>query len=205
MTTFHCRHVFSAALIATLTLSQTGCSSSHSSPQAVFSSAKSAIKSKNYSKFFSLVDPDTQASMAGTMAMMASTMKTTMSRFTALAGGDESKVADELEKIDKVLEKHGVSSEQISGKSPGDVAALIKNKPAFIGDMIKVMESAQKAAGTEANEPPDLGELSNVEIDGDSATGTMTSDDRDTTITFKKIDGKWYMSNGFFQKSAGTR
>ena len=70
------------------------------------------------------------------------------------------------------------------------LAAPIKDKPAFIADMLDALEEM----GSEESKGMSLGDatLKDVKIDGDTAKGTIVKKgDKEEPIHFQKIDGGW--------------
>jgi hypothetical protein len=154
--------------------------------------------------------------MAGVMAMAGNMMKMLggmAAGFGALAGeGPEAAEAkakmDEMNKqiakIDDVLKKHNVTEESMKDLNPmsmGDdpakakdallkIGSGIKDKPAFIGEIMTVLEAMNEGEGESPN--PIAGKLENLKTDGDSATGEVVKDDGSKEpIAFKKMDGGW--------------
>ena len=197
------RRFFSAALIASLicSVSLTGCSKKYDSPEAVFEAAKAAAEKEDVEAFLKCMTEGTQEMFAGTMAMSAITMKQAGGLLKAV-GGKEDKEA--FENMSAVLDKHGLTDEYIKGlggvrkvsKPQGVLTELlkpVKDKPAFVADIMKALEPIQKDTGI----PKDVfaGELSNVKINGDSATAVV-KDSFPRPLAFKKVDGSWLIDMG---------
>jgi len=191
-----------AWLAALLCLTAVGCGGGggYASPQAAFDAMKAAAEKKDWRGVFKCMTPDSQDGTAGVMVVEATMMKTTT------RGGEE---ADEAKtarhKIDEVLKKHGVDEEALEELERGDMmpfsevqalckklGAPIKDKPAFVAEMLAAKEEMNPDESTRSFEDATL---IDVKIDGDEATGTYIStvEGKRTgkPISFKRIGGVW--------------
>jgi len=196
--------IICGALIAT----QLGCSNKYSTPEstpaAAFEAAKSAAANKNYREFCMAFTPESQDTMAAFAALPAITIKATAKKAAGLArlGGPlaAKKIEEQFAELDAVLAKHGFTDEKLAEltktavTSPQDVRAairsVIKDKPGFTADC---MAATERISGVSplANF---VGELQDVKIDGDTATGLIVIEDRSEPITFKKTRAGWLLS-----------
>ena len=199
-----------ASLAALICLTAVGCGGGgHDSPQAAFDAMKAAGDKKDWKGLCECMTPDSRDAMAGGMVVAGTVMKA-MGVFAMMGGGEQAeKTKAALERIDEVLKKHGVDEdamkkvqETMQGAEPKDptnnlavlkeLAALIEDKPTFIGDMFTVLEEMNPGES-----PMSFGNaaLKDVKIDGDTATGTIAKTVKGTKkndpINFKKIDGGW--------------
>jgi hypothetical protein len=175
-----------------------GGAATHSTPQAVFDAAKTAAEKEDWKSFSQCLTPESRDATAAAV-MLAGVM---IQGFSSL--GDEKDKAAGKE-IESVLKKHGVDPKTMeeppaaaASKDPKEemkkVIAPIKDRDAFIGDMISAMNKVSKSKGKGGPMPKDA-TLKDVKIDGDTATGTITAKDSDKSeeVKFKKIGGSWKM------------
>jgi len=198
-----------ASLAALICLTAVGCGGGHDSPQAAFDAMKAAADKKDWKGLCQCMTPDSRDAMAGGMVVAGTVMKAT-GVFAMMGGGEkaeETKAA--LERIDEVLKKHGVDEdalekvrETMRGSEPKDpgnnfavlkeFAALIEDKPTFIGDMFVALEEMNPGESPMSFRNATLRD---VKIDGDTATGTnartVKGTKKNEPINFKKIDGGW--------------
>jgi hypothetical protein len=172
------------------------------SPNAAFETAVAALERKDWEGYFDCVTPDGRDKIAGSL-LAAGVM---------VAKGGESlpnmppQMLEKRDKIIAVLDDHGIDQEVRDSISvgPGLMGMMnpagmdqhlshIRNRSAFIGDMIVVM---QEIGNREIPTPPLLdARLEDVTISGDTATGTVVAieDGRETrsSIRFAKVGGSW--------------
>ena len=202
------RHSLGTALAA-VCLTQLGCNSSpstpkYASPQAVFDAANTFVKSKDYESFFRCLTPESQDYLAGMLVMGPMLFKQMATR---MGGGKDA--AKAFEPVDKVLQKHGVNPDKIDLAAHSQItekedqiknvvalATGIKDKPAFMADMIKAMEGVAKNSNKnfiESRLPYGDVKLEDVKVDDNSATGTAVNSKNGTKeeVKFTNIDGGW--------------
>ena len=119
--------------------------------------------------------------------------------------GDDAKAKDLLAESYKTLAKHGVTKEAVEKfqltkesdpkefeKATKALAALVKDKPAFTGDIMKLLEKLS-ANGVKQ----ETSELKDLKITGDKAKGNAVSKINGTEVSqpidFVKIGGSWHM------------
>lgn len=199
---------------------QTGCKSDgggskapkYDSPAKVFEAAKSAVEKKDMAGFLKCMTPESQEVFAGVLAMSALMMKALAEAF---GGGGDNK---ELAKIDDVLKKHGLTTKMMKELENSDdkdpkaaikkLTAPIKDKPAFVKDIMAALESMGDKGGGGGPADDFAGKLTNVKVDGDSATGTVTQtkdgEKKEDEINFKKVNGGWLIDlSSMLDKVAG--
>lgn len=184
--------------------SQDGSARGYASPQAAFAALKRGFANKEWNVATGALTDEAQRNMAGALVMVLG--------FTAL---DESKRPQIMELFDK----HGLDTDDGSAKeqedkdaddaptivigpdggpSVADVAKLaepIANKQVFLADAFTWLD--EQADGSGFPPPPARGELIDVQIDGDSARGTLVQaavtnvPERKEPIEFRKFDGRW--------------
>ena len=167
-------------------------------PKAVFEAATKASKKKDFKTFAACLTPGSQGKLAGQLAGLAGLFK-------GLAALDtKGTMKDKLADLDKIMDKHGLTKEVMAKVKPTKdpkeidknnktIAAIIEDKPAFVGDVMKWLESANPGKGKDG--PLVEAELKDLKITGDKATGTSITKTGDMTkeepIEFAKIGGGW--------------
>lgn len=178
----------------------TGCGSKkHDSPDDVFNAAKAAMEEKDMEAFMECLTEESQDVFAGGIAMVSVMMKA----FSGLGGQDE-KAKEAFTKIDKVMADHGLTEEFMKNmqdakpSSPAEgfkeLLKPVKDKPKFVSEMMAALESM----GDKGSSGPGdgfMGELTDVKIDGDTATGVAVGKkdgkEEKEDLNFKKVDGGW--------------
>ena len=164
----------------------------HSTPEALFKSVLRAAEASDYRAIALAYPPSARDEMAtGMVAMSTMTM---MSPSTA------------KDAIRAVLEKHGINPEDLPKMGPQmqeqaeALAANIKDKPGFFGDIIstlpEVQADAMRSMGLAKGAAASSVKLTDIQIDGDSASGKVAAVEEgksDQTINFVREDSKWYM------------
>lgn len=131
-------------------------SAKHETPDAVFAAAKKAMESENYENLVACFTPESQdfmvfgLTMAGTMAKAFASMGESFG-----AEPDEGALAEieaKFAPLDKVMEKYGLTEEKLEGQgldamqdpkaAMQKIAALVDDKAAFVGEMMKALEAA---------------------------------------------------------------
>jgi hypothetical protein len=197
------RRTFVAGLLI-LAVEAGGCSGhgtgvAGATPQETFDAMKEAAAKKDWNGMVSGMTPQTQDMMLGGMAMMVQFMG-------AMPGaGDKMKGASDI------LARHGAKVDASSLMSVGadptktnpqealkKITGDVKDKVGCLAELMAWFEK-NGDANTKNNMRPDQisnSTLSDVKIEGDRATGKITSkvDGQDQTqdVQFLKIDGKWY-------------
>jgi hypothetical protein len=190
------RKTVSALILAALVLMIAGCGGSDDSPEAVFATAKKAAENKDYEKFAQCLTPESQETLAGGLVFAGTMIKA----FAGLGEQDENQ-KKALAEIDEILKKHGLDPEKLDEGPPEEatspeeaIAALgkkIDDKAAFIGDMMKAMESLDESEGA----PAVAGELVDLKITDDKATATVVhkedGKEQREPIEFRKLSDGW--------------
>ena len=155
-------------------------------------------------KFMDCLTDESQDVFVGGMVMVSVMMKGLAEAFSGLGWeGDDTK--NEFAKLEEVMKKHGITEEflktieEVKPAIPEDaIKALIKpvkDKPEFVADMFEAFDSLgdDKQDANPGN--GFMGELTELKIDGDSATavvvGKKDGKERKQDMSFKKIDGGW--------------
>lgn len=183
-------------------------SAKYETPEAVFEAAKKAMESENYENLVSCFTPESQdymvfgLTMAGTMAKAFAGLGES---FGAEPDADAKAELDaKFAQLDQVMEKYGLTEEKLESQgldamqdpkaATQKIAALIDDKPAFVGEMFKALEAASDG---EAQGPQQMfmAKLSEVKIEGDSASAMATVPDspRARPLYFAKVDGGWLL------------
>jgi hypothetical protein len=170
-------------------------------PEAIFKQAQAAGEKQDFKALGACMTKEGRDAMAGMMAFAGMMMQA----FAEL-GGEEGKKAGQA--IKTVFDKHGLT-EGVLKKLEGEanpmedpakaIAALvkpIKDRDAFLGDMMKALNSLGQGKASDDMPFTKDAKLSDVKIDGDKATGkvafkTKKGDEKSEDIEFKKEGGGW--------------
>ena len=170
------------------------------SPEAVFAAMKQALQQDDWQAAAGFMTEDSQAMLAGSLVFMGGLA----AAFGAENAGD----------IEALLQKHGITEQSMSeppeGIDPTEplgmmkaLTAGIKDKPAFIGEMIAWMD--QQGDGSEV---PDFSkaELSDLSIDGETATATVANIEEAQPIEFRRVNGTWlvHLPDEHFEMAGGA-
>lgn len=189
-------HVLLFALLASLA----GCGEETSEPgaqgdpssaeavaeiQAVTKKFKSAAAERDWETFLSCMDVESQYTFVG--------MTISMTQLFSIS-------ADESEKksLNELLKRHGIE-QPAKGGTRMKMSFKGVDKAALVGDILGWWEkNAPPAEGTTKGASPvkDLAEMeiSDVKVDGDTATATTNSSkETEKAMYFKKVGGKWYI------------
>jgi hypothetical protein len=163
-----------------------------STPEAAFQNMKKAAQDKNWRAYCNCLTEESQDTMAGMMVLSGSMMQ-------ALGGlaGNQNQVG---EKIKGVFEKHGLSAdavEKLKNEGPpmsmdkglSSLSSAIKDRAGFLADMMEVMSEFGDAK--KVTPVMDDATLTDVKIEGDTATGTVTAGGRSGPMHFKRVGSQW--------------
>nr|ACS68541.1 hypothetical protein [uncultured bacterium FLS18] len=154
-------------------------------PEAVYAALTEAAKNKDYKTVASLNTTDSQIAMAGGSIFGASFM----------TAGDENKEKE----LKELLDRHGIDMDA-EEEPPDDpenatpeammkaMTAPIKDLPTFIGEIMAWMDKNSDDAGGGF---PEMRELREVTIDGDSANAVLETDMGPRPFEFRKVNGSW--------------
>ncbi len=174
-------------------------SPSYSSPQEVFNAASGAAAKEDWETFSNCLTEDSRNNVAGMLVISATFMK-------AFGEMDKTKGKERFKPVDDALKKHGVTDEMLKSKDINPInpdanaqrqmiaklAEPIKDKAAFIGDMMRALKQVSDSKNSMT---PLEGELKDVKVDGDTAKGTYVSKkggkEKSEPIEFRKVDGGW--------------
>ena len=170
----------------------------YASPKAVFEAATKASKKKDFKAFAACLTPESQGKLAGQLAGLSVMFKA----FSAL--DKEGKMKDKIADLDKIMDKHGLTKEAMAKLKPTKdpkeieknnkaIETIVKDKPAFVGDVMKWLDSANP--GKSKGGPLDEATLKDLKVTGDKATGTVltkTGDkEKEEPMEFAKVGGGW--------------
>lgn len=186
--------IFKIAIIAFLAagLLLPGCGGSKggaSTPQALFDELKGK-NPDNFSEIVNYIAPDELPVITFSMDIMAAFM-TGFSKDKSLKTKYEAiRKKYKLPEVDKKM-----------AMKMNDTAAVMKyasEKYANVdhANFLKEIQGlVEKTPGKKAKKEKIYAELKNVKITGDTATGTVVDKDKkEDKISFKKVNGKWYIS-----------
>lgn len=119
----------------------------------------------------------------------AADVKEQVAEGTEAAGVDAAGMA---ERFNALLAKHGLPTlddESEAGKEVFDKALADADQVAFIGDIADFLETEMKGEEGSASKTPMFeGELTELQIDGDYASGKLGEE----MVEFVRIDGRWF-------------
>lgn len=157
---------------------------SASSPQAVFDTAKKAGESKDWKTFYGCFDPEQSHEILMGMIMVAG--------FSVMQDKDAEK------ELNEIFRRHGFDPEKkpASGKEdPKQMMASIKDPAGLFHEVMTFTEKKSKKG--EMTKMDIRGDLADLKIDGDKATGNVTmKDGKKTPMHFVRRNGAWYLSSG---------
>ena len=187
-------------LLVIASIFMTGCGNSGGAdtPEAAFNSFKSAVSNNDWKTATAQLTNESQDVLASGMMMMAA--------FASISfDADEAKANEES--FNQLLAKHGLdkgameSENEDENQDPSaamkEMMAPVKDKPAFVADMIAWIDEHAQDDDNGLMEEITTGELKDIKIDGDSASGMIAmSKDGETNeepIEFRKVNGKWFI------------
>ncbi len=142
---------------------------SHASPQKAYDAFAAAAAKGDWQAMASSLTPESQ-DMMGVMLMLPAGM---------MAAFDESAGAE----FEQIIAKHGINEDEID---PMMESLPVKDKPAFIADVAAWLA---KQGGDTSDMGIPTGTLTDLSVNGDTATAKVD----DEPISFKKINGGWYV------------
>jgi hypothetical protein len=107
----------------------------------------------------------------------------------AMASGLQARLAGVFEKYGLGDVMDDAEGEDEAGPEKLTRALAGVDQPSLIGELLDIMSGLGESGPGEASPVPD-GELENLAIDGDHATGTVNGEPAE----FVRIDGRWYFS-----------
>jgi len=173
----------------------------YKTPEEVFDAFVPAMNKRDTKTYVGCLAPAALKRMAGQLARLG-----VQRRVFAESGGKDGGPNDKLMKSWKetfeVLDKHGLKSEVTrkikaadQDKAEAALSALVKDHAAFVLDYL---EAVDRQEGGKLKEGNVKAKLSDVKIDGDSATGTVTYGDKDAeskqTFGFVKVGEGWKLA-----------
>jgi hypothetical protein len=184
-----------------------GRGTTYRTPQEAFDAAKKAIAREDWKGFCATLTDDSRDVLAGGMVMVPLMIK----GFAKLAPEDKQKeLLAKLKPLEDVMAKHGLTEEALAkmpkdekpgGKGPEAIKqafkkllAPVKDRSAFVADMIAAMKKMDPKQAKEGPLPADA-ELKDVKIEGDTAKGMIVTkkggQEKRAPIDFRRIDGSW--------------
>jgi hypothetical protein len=172
----------------------------YKSPQEVFTAFQAAGKKNDWKTALTCLTAESQDTLVGGMAFTGVFVKGLMESFKNL--DKTGKVAANLKVLDKVLDKHGINQkslekagfkkeikmdEKTATKFFKKLAGTVKDRPGFLRDFMAVTKKLSKNKEQEAFG----GELKDVKVKDDTATGKIVAGKRTQPIAFKKVGPGW--------------
>lgn len=166
------------------------------SPRAVFDAGKAAILAKDFGRFVDCVSPKSRKGLAAGMVMMLG-LVTTMAK-------------DSRPQVEAMVKKHGIPDAEAMKQWKGDKKEVmerlqqsIKDPRALVVDAMalfeRIIDKQRQKMGKKGTMPTPaekmvVGELVDLEVDGDQATAKLKKDKGPgTPMQFTKVDGSWYL------------
>jgi hypothetical protein len=160
-----------------------------STPEATFASAKKASEQKDLKTLATLMDPDKLPTMVGGVAVGAEMM----------AKMNKDMQAD----YEALKKKWGLKDFKSAGKASREewenagkeIVKDVKDLPGLFEDLAHLMQKHSPNGKGMFDDENTQGELKDVKIEGDVATGTVTGKDgKGHPIRFVRKNGSWYFS-----------
>ena len=169
----------------------------YASPKAVFDAAMKAEKKSDYKTFMSLYDPRSRNITTGKLVAAGAMFK------LYIASKAGAKFEAKAPELDKLLTKYGIGREAIAKAAPGnkpgklpnektliELGKLVKDQGAFAHEIIPFMEGLGMSKKDDSG-----GELKNLEIKGDKATGMKVKQEGGKEVSepieFLKVGRSW--------------
>ena len=172
----------------------------YATPEAVFEAVVKASKKKDFEAFTACLTPASQDKLAGQLAGVGVMFKA----FSAF--DKEGKMKDKIADLDKIMDKHGLTKDALGKlkqtKDPKEIeqnnkviAAIVKNKPGFVGEIMKWLDFDNPAKGKGG--PFENAELEGLKVTGNKATAMVVTKidgkEQKQPWEFAKIEGGWRM------------
>jgi hypothetical protein len=188
-------------------------------PEECFQFAQQATQKKDYAAAVDCLTEDSQEVMAGVL-VTAGTMTKALGGMAAAFGaeGDETQQLKQgIQQIDAVLTRHGVTEETLEGLGDANplanafvgseqtdqenpekaleglraMAKPIQDRRTFVAEMFTALDGIGNDTGENPAEAF-AGQLKNLEINGDEATGViLKADGEEDPIGFRKTNQGW--------------
>lgn len=176
----------------------------YKTPEDVFAAAKKAAEKEDMKTFMSCLTEDSREMMAGGMVFVGALLKA----FAAFGKEDTKELVAAL---DAAFKKHGLTEEAlaklkggppIDGKDPEamrkalkSMAAPIKDRTAFVGDMVKVLKRMDKGKKEDTGLLAKDAALKELKIENGKAKGVVVSKQGDQEkrdpIEFRRVGESW--------------
>ena len=169
--------------IAFLAVVAAGCANDGGdSPENVFSKLQNAIRHEDYHTAYGCYTADAQDRVVAQQVILAS-----------ITGNSNSNPSPEMQdlfekyRLQKVVDNVQDTIRENPGESFKEIASKIDNKRQFFCDFMDVMNSSSNVKRTDKLE----GQLKDVQIDNETATGVIVSKNGQLTVKFAKENGRW--------------
>jgi hypothetical protein len=176
----------------------------YKSPEDVFAAAKKAAEKEDMKTFMSCLPEDSRDIMAGGMVVVGIFIK-------ALAALDNEETKELVAALDATLKKHGITEETLAKMKGGtpiglkdteamrkalkSMVAPIKDRSAFVGDMVKVLQRMDKGKKEDTGFLSKDSELKELKIENGKAKGVVVSkqggQEKRDPIEFRRVRESW--------------
>jgi len=189
------------------------------SPQDVIDQVRAAGEDEDLGTMVGLIAPDDRAMLSMTMIMMMGMVMAFSQMGAGMAEGmaegmgaemsDEDRAAMEAEReeamaqvkqfeadFEATLKRYGL--EEVMESESDDPAVLMADvdQVGLIRDLMKLMDDlpGEEGGGEDGESPVEIpeGDLTDLEINGDTATGTIGGE----AMEFVRVDGRWFVALG---------
>lgn len=166
-----------------------------SSPKKIFQIMKQACKDMDWKTMFRCMDSDSQEFLAVTTLGMAVGLKDPQASGGGATGQEVSEEMIQLLKKHNLDQVAAVDLPEINAedfeKQMSEYAEKIKDKPAFVAEFFSNVETEGGHANLVRPSGEYEGGLVDVEVDGDTAKGSVKNDQGNTPIRFIRQNGRW--------------
>lgn len=173
------------------------------SPQAVFEKFFASAAAHEWRAMYSCLTDDTATRM--TLGLMAFPLVVLQMQEQFLEGDEAEAVREQIANFAKILENHNLDPDELraamsdmmsddpetQGAKAAKLLADVRDRAGLFADVAGFLHAMDSADDDPDNRP----RLTDVKIDGDTATGTAhsTGDDDGQPIEFRRVNGKWLL------------
>lgn len=153
-------------------------SATFDTPQAAFTAFSDAMAGDDLESAISMITEESQEMLVFGLVMQSA----------FLTMEDEAKGKD----LESLFKKHGLD-DSVMDEQPGpedsfELSSLTQGLPAFVGELSAWINAHDKES---ENGFPKMGELTDVNIEGDKATGVANTESGKQPIEFQKLQDSW--------------
>jgi hypothetical protein len=176
-----------------------------STPEATAKSMTTALAALDFAGAYDCLTPESQNLIVGAVVMMGAGMQEMQSKLAQAPPQLKEQLEGQMGPFIAIMERHGVTADAVANMKnklqPGafrdpavmsELADKVADKRGFIGELASALVDLAKQNG----QMPDInqavsGELSDVKIEGDTATGKFTTASGEEKLLFQKTAAGW--------------